>query len=87
MDHCQLLKHVEQFLDEFYDSRCGNERKHEIESQLKIFSNQYNSCDIFVNFLTNSTNQYVLLYSLSVLEVINMLTNSKKYPKSMFFTS
>eukprot|EP00794_Sanderia_malayensis_P009373 gene9373-10360_t len=55
-------------LDEFFSGNTTNERKRAIEEILDNFSHQEGAWRQCIYFLTNSTNQYVHMYSLSIFE-------------------
>lgn len=61
------LQSLEQFMNEFFTT-TSNERKREIENLLHDFSQQIGAWRSCAYILNHSTNNYVLMYSLSVFE-------------------
>lgn len=66
------LHTLETLMNEFFNPLTSNERKHDIEELLSNFSKQPESWKHCFSFLTRTSNEYVMMYCLSVLEhVIN----------------
>lgn len=57
-------------MEEFFNSDTNNAKKHEIELQLEAFSSQRDSWKHCIHFLNNTSSQYVSMYALSTIEVL-----------------
>lgn len=66
----EALASLEMLMSEFFAPATNNFRKREIESMLENFSNRQDSWKHCLLFLQKSQNQYVLMFSLTTLEVI-----------------
>ena len=64
------LKALEALLDDFFAPSTNNTRKAEIEKMLKNFSDQNTAWKDCLYFLTESSNHYVCMFSLTTLETI-----------------
>ena len=64
------LSALEALLDEFFSPTTSNTRKAEIEKMLKSFSDQSTAWKDCLYFLTESSNHYVCMFSLTTLETI-----------------
>ncbi|XP_065065498.1 exportin-6-like [Rhopilema esculentum] len=64
----ETLAALENLLDEFFAPATSNDRKRSIENALDSFSHQEGAWRQCIFFLLNSKNEYVHMYSLSVLE-------------------
>lgn len=62
------LHALEVLMNEFFDSSTDNNRKREIEQVLQNFSQQSGAWHHCVYFMNNCSNQYVLMYAVSVFE-------------------
>ncbi|KAE8579138.1 hypothetical protein XENTR_v10023922 [Xenopus tropicalis] len=62
------LRALESLMSEFFHNGTSNERKREIESLLNNFAQQLGAWRFCFYFLSQSHNDYVLMYSLSVFE-------------------
>ncbi|CAH3162738.1 unnamed protein product [Porites lobata] len=62
------LHALELLMNEFFDASTNNHRKREIEQVLQNFSQQSGAWHHCVYFLNNCSNQYVLMYAISVFE-------------------
>ncbi|KAG5279727.1 hypothetical protein AALO_G00080950 [Alosa alosa] len=62
------LRALESLMTEFFHSCTTNERKREIEELLNTFASQAGSWRHCLYFLSNSRNEYVMMYSLTVFE-------------------
>lgn len=68
------LSALETLLTEFFSSNTTNERKRQIEELLDGFKNQPECWRHCLNFLSNTSNEFVMMYCLTVLEhVINKI--------------
>ena len=71
-DSAATLQALDALLNEFFSPSTRNERKREIETLLNDFGAQKDSWRMGFYFLANSTNEYVMMYSMTVVEnVIN----------------
>jgi len=66
--NAEVLSGLTRVINEFFDHKTSNDKKHAIEQQLITFSNQSESWKICLFCLTNSNNQYVQVYCLQVVE-------------------
>uniref|UniRef100_A0A673JZR1 Exportin-6 n=1 Tax=Sinocyclocheilus rhinocerous TaxID=307959 RepID=A0A673JZR1_9TELE len=68
--HCMeaSLRALESLMTEFFHSCTTNDRKREIEELLNSFAGQPGSWRHCLYFLSNSRNEYVMMYSLTVFE-------------------
>ncbi|XP_066997797.2 exportin-6-B [Anabrus simplex] len=64
------LAALESLMNEFYDSSSSNLRKREIESILQNFTELPTAWKASLYFISNSNNQYVLMYCLTQLETL-----------------
>ena len=79
-DSAGSLRALEGLLTEFFAPRTTNERKREIEALLNDFGGQKDSWKQGFYFLTNTDNEYVMMYSMSVIEnVINKRWQGKGF--------
>ncbi|TRY56086.1 hypothetical protein DNTS_017930 [Danionella cerebrum] len=62
------LRALESLMTEFFHSCTSNDRKREIEELLNSFAGQPGSWRHCLYFLSNSRNEYVMMYSLTVFE-------------------
>ncbi|CAG2164605.1 unnamed protein product [Oppiella nova] len=62
------LRSLEALMNEFFHSSTTNDRKREIEVILNEFSKRDNSWDECLQYLSQTDNEYTLMYCLSVLE-------------------
>ncbi|XP_015917777.1 exportin-6 isoform X2 [Parasteatoda tepidariorum] len=70
----ELLTSLEVLIHEFYNISTTNERKRQIEEILENFKNQPECWKHCLSFLSNTSNEFVMMYCLTVLEyVINKL--------------
>ncbi|GIY26955.1 exportin-6 [Caerostris extrusa] len=66
------LSTLEALMTEFFSPTTTNERKRQIEEVLQGFKNQPECWRHCLNFLSSTSNQYVMMYCLNVIEhVIN----------------
>ncbi|XP_067938254.1 exportin-6-like [Watersipora subatra] len=78
------LRALEGLMNEFFLPATSNERKKSIEELLNNFSQQKDSWQYCLMFIEQTSNEYVLMYALSVLETLinkqwhGMPTDSKK---------
>ena len=71
-DAAASLQALEALLTEFFAPSTRNERKREIEALLNDFGAQRDSWKQGFYFLANTNNEYVMMYSMTVIEnVIN----------------
>lgn len=63
-----ILHALENILSEFFHSATSNHRKREIEEHLSMFGQQKGSWRKCLYFFTRTGNEYVMMYSLSVIE-------------------
>ena len=71
-DSAATLQALDALLNEFFAPSTRNERKREIETLLNDFGAQKESWRMGFYFLANSTNEYVMMYSMTVIEnVVN----------------
>ncbi|XP_072337474.1 exportin-6 isoform X2 [Scyliorhinus torazame] len=64
------LRALESLMTEFFHSCTTNERKREIEELLNNFAQQIGAWQHCIYFLSNTRNEYVMMYSLTVFELI-----------------
>ncbi|KAJ8284173.1 hypothetical protein COCON_G00030230 [Conger conger] len=62
------LRALESLMSEFFHSRTSNERKREIEELLNNFAQQTGAWRYCLYFLSNTHNEYIMMYSLTVFE-------------------
>ncbi|KAJ8364159.1 hypothetical protein SKAU_G00129900 [Synaphobranchus kaupii] len=62
------LRALESLMTEFFHSRTTNERKREIEELLNNFAQQMGAWRYCLHFLSNTQNEYIMMYSLTVFE-------------------
>ncbi|XP_067912796.1 exportin-6 isoform X2 [Heterodontus francisci] len=62
------LRALESLMTEFFHSCTTNERKREIEELLNNFAQQIGAWQHCIYFLSNTHNEYVMMYSLTVFE-------------------
>ncbi|XP_064178394.1 exportin-6-like [Anguilla rostrata] len=62
------LRALESLMSEFFHSRTTNERKREIEELLNNFAQQMGAWRHCLYFLSNTHNEYIRMYSLTVFE-------------------
>ncbi|RXN01668.1 Exportin-6, partial [Acipenser ruthenus] len=62
------LRALESLMTEFFHSCTSNERKREIEELLNNFAQQTGAWRYCLYFLSNTRNEYVMMYSLTVFE-------------------
>ena len=68
MSSSDCLRSLEGLMNEFFHNSTTNERKRQIESILNEFSKQDNSWELCLQYLSQTDNEYTLMYCLSVLE-------------------
>lgn len=56
-------------MEEFFNHTTSNERKREIELEFQSFKSAPESWMLCSHFVTHSSSHYVIMFSLSVLEV------------------
>lgn len=66
----ESLLTLERLMEEFFNSQTNNSRKHDIELQLNSFKCSSDSWKLCLYFISHSSNQYVLMYSLSIIETV-----------------
>lgn len=66
----ELLKALEALMTEFFDMGTSNERKREIENQVNNFSQQQGALKHCLFFLSHTSNEFVMMYCLTVLETL-----------------
>lgn len=66
----EALASLDVLMSEFFAPATSNFRKREIESMLENFSNRSDSWKHCLLFLQKSQNQYVLMFTLTTLEVM-----------------
>lgn len=71
MEINEALASLEMLMSEFFAPTTNNFRKREIESMLENFSSRQDSWKHCLIFLQKSHNQYVLMFTLTTLEVSN----------------
>ncbi|XP_074647944.1 exportin-6-like [Tubulanus polymorphus] len=64
------LRALENLMNEFFDAVTTNERKHTIEELLNNFSLQDGAWKHCLYFMTNTQNEYVMMYCSTVLETL-----------------
>lgn len=69
MEINEALASLEMLMSEFFAPTTNNFRKREIESMLENFSSRQDSWKHCLIFLQKSHNQYVLMFTLTTLEV------------------
>ncbi|XP_069761398.1 exportin-6 isoform X7 [Narcine bancroftii] len=62
------LRALESLMTEFFHSCTSNERKREIEQLLNNFAQQIGAWQHCIYFLSNTRNEYVMMYNLTVFE-------------------
>ena len=78
-DSAASLQALDGLLTEFFAPSTRNERKREIEALLNDFGAQKDSWKLGFYFLANTTNEYVMMYSMTVIEnVINKRWQGKQ---------
>ncbi|KAK9883135.1 hypothetical protein WA026_001329 [Henosepilachna vigintioctopunctata] len=70
MDENGSLVTLEQLMEEFFNQSTSNFRKHEIEQQLNAFKSSPHSWKLCLYFITHTSSQYVVMFSLSMLETV-----------------
>ena len=71
-DAAASLQALDGLLTEFFSPTTSNQRKREIEALLNDFGSQKDSWKLGFYFLANTPNEYVMMYSMTVIEeVIN----------------
>lgn len=60
---------LEMLMAEFFSPTTQNERKKEIETMLQNFDKQQDSWKHCIYFMKKSSNQYVLMFALTTIEV------------------
>ncbi|KAL3272659.1 hypothetical protein HHI36_014124 [Cryptolaemus montrouzieri] len=70
MDENGSLAALEQLMEEFFNHSTSNARKHEIEQQLNAFKLSPHSWKLCLYFITHTSSQYVVMFSLSILETV-----------------
>ncbi|GBP60031.1 Exportin-6-B [Eumeta japonica] len=70
MDIHETLASLEILMSEFFAVSTSNLRKREIETMLENFSNRHDAWKHCLLFLQKSHNQYVLMFSLTTLELL-----------------
>ena len=68
MSESDYLAQLETLLDEFFSSQSTNQRKHEIEQMLGVFSQQMNAWQLCSYFLVHTENTHVMMFVLNVYE-------------------
>ncbi|XP_067127336.1 exportin-6 [Centruroides vittatus] len=66
----ESLKTLETLMNEFFDENTSNDRKREIEISLNDFNNEQGVWRHCLYFLSNTQNEYVMMFCLNVLENI-----------------
>ncbi|KAK6641177.1 hypothetical protein RUM44_012886 [Polyplax serrata] len=61
---------LEQLLNQFFDVKTGNEKRHEIERLLGTFESQHGSWKLCIEYLATTRNQYVSMFCLTTIENI-----------------
>ncbi|KAG1658541.1 Exportin-6 [Nymphon striatum] len=64
----QSLRALETLMNEFFDGNTSNVRKREIEQLLNSFSQQRDSWQHCLYYMTNTQNEYVMMYCCTVIE-------------------
>lgn len=67
------LAALEYLMEEFFSPTTNNLRKHEIEVQLNSFKCLPEFWKLALYFLNNTSSQYVTMFALSTLEVLNLM--------------